>query len=61
VVSAESPVTTNKPEPLVIAPDAKSRLRSRNIAVGCGLVFLIVLFYLITIFKMGGHVVSRSI
>jgi hypothetical protein len=61
VVSAKIPVTASKPEPVALTSDAKSRLRSRNIAVGCGLVFLIVLFYLITIFKMGGHVVSRSI
>jgi hypothetical protein len=60
-VSAEIPVTISKLEPVVITPDAKSRLRSRNIAVGCGLVFLIVLFYLITIFKMGGSVVSRAV
>jgi hypothetical protein len=66
VVSTKIPVTSGKPEtvaitPTSVLPDAKSRLRSRNIAVGFGLVFLIVLFYLITIFKMGGHVVSRSI
>ena len=67
VVSAKMPVAASKPETVVvlpdakILPDAKSRLRSRNIAVACGLVLLIVLFYLITIFKMGGHVVSRSI
>ena len=64
-MSAKIPVTSSKPEPVAIMPasvlpDAKSRLRSRNIAVACGLVVLIVLFYLITIFKMGGHVVSRS-
>jgi hypothetical protein len=56
VVSAKIPVTSGKPE-----PDAKSRQRSRNVAIAWGLVALIVLFYLITIFKMGGHVVSRSI
>jgi hypothetical protein len=60
VVSVKTPVAA-KPEPTVLAPDAKSRLRSRNIAVACGLLVLIVLFYLITIFKMGGSVVSRGI
>jgi hypothetical protein len=54
VVSTKVPVT--KPE-----PDAKSRQRSRSIAIAWGLVALIVLFYLITIFKMGGSVVSRAI
>jgi hypothetical protein len=61
VVSVKIPVTSSRPEPVALTPNAKSRLRSRNIAVGCGLVFLIVLFYLITIFKMGGHVVSRAV
>jgi hypothetical protein len=61
VVSTKTPVAAGKPDPVVITPDAASRLRSRNIAVACGLVFLIVLFYLITIFKMGGSVVSRGI
>ena len=54
----------NKPEPAVLSPEARiaaanSRLRSRNIAIACGLVFLIILFYLITIFKMGGAVLTR--
>ncbi len=65
-MSVKIPVTASKPDPVTLTPtsvlpDAKSRLRSRNIAVGCGLVLLIVLFYLITIFKMGGSVVSRGI
>jgi len=54
-----------KPDPSVLSPEAKiaaanSRLRTRNIAIACGLVFLIILFYLITIFKMGGAVLTRA-
>lgn len=38
-----------------------ARQRSRNIAIAISLVVLIVLFYLITIFKMGGNVLNRGI
>ena len=55
---------TTKPDPAILSPEARiaanSRLRARNIAIACGLVFLIVLFYLITIFKMGGAVLTRT-
>jgi hypothetical protein len=41
--------------------DPAARQRSRNIAIALGLVALIVLFYLITIFKMGGGVLNRAL
>jgi hypothetical protein len=41
--------------------DPAARQRSRSIAIAIGLVFLVVLFYLITIFKMGGNVLNRSL
>jgi len=54
---------TTKPEPAILSPEARtaanSRLRARNIAIAFGLVFLIILFYLINIFKMGGAVLTR--
>jgi hypothetical protein len=51
-------VETSKPA----APaDPAARLRQRNIAIALGLVALIVLFYLITIFKMGGSVLNRAL
>ncbi len=54
---------TTKPEPAILSPEARTaadiRLRARNIAIAFGLVFLIILFYLITIFKMGGAVLTR--
>ncbi|MEW5420410.1 hypothetical protein [Amorphus sp. 3PC139-8] len=37
----------------------KKRRRSRSIAIAVVLVFLVVLFYVITIFKMGSGVVDR--
>jgi hypothetical protein len=45
----------------LMPPDAKSRQRSRNTAIAWGLVFLIVLFYLITLFKMGGNVLNKGL
>ncbi|MGL4635935.1 MAG: hypothetical protein ACRCWF_08145 [Beijerinckiaceae bacterium] len=42
------------------APVTNKRQRTRSIAIAGGLVFLVVLFYLITIFKLGGAVVNRS-
>jgi hypothetical protein len=51
-------VETQKP---AAAADPATRQRSRNIAIALGLVALIVLFYLITIFKMGGNVLNKGI
>jgi hypothetical protein len=46
------------PEP-VLPVDAAARQRSRSIAIAIGLVFLVALFYLITIFKMGANVLGK--
>lgn len=45
------------PRPLT-PEEAKSR-RSRNVAIALGIVFLIVLFYVVTITKLGLGVVVR--
>jgi hypothetical protein len=39
---------------------AKKRQKARSFAIAMGLVFLIVLFYLITIFKLGGHLIKGA-
>jgi hypothetical protein len=41
--------------------DSAARQKSRNTAIALGLVALIVLFYLITIFKMGGNALNKGI
>jgi hypothetical protein len=41
--------------------DPSVRQRSRNIAIAIGLVVLVVLFYMITIFKMGGSALNKGI
>jgi hypothetical protein len=49
------------PEPPVLTPEAKRRQRNRNLAIAAGLVLLIVLFYLMTVFKLGGNVLNRGL
>jgi len=49
------------PEPQKLTPEAQRRQRARNIAIAVGLVVLIMLFYLITIFKLGGSVLNRAL
>jgi amino acid permease len=54
-------IPVSEPEKTEIANGAtKTPQRSRNVAIAWGLVILIVLFYLITIFKMGGNVLKRT-
>jgi hypothetical protein len=43
------------------AADPAGRQKSRNMAIAIGLVVLVVLFYLITIFKMGGNALNKGI
>jgi hypothetical protein len=44
-----------------VPADPAARQKSRNTAIALGLVVLIVLFYLITIFKMGGNALNKGI
>jgi len=50
-----------KSEGIVLTAEQKRRLRARNVAVASVLFGLIVLFYLITIFKIGGNIADRAI
>lgn len=43
-----------------LTEDQRKRQRARSIAIALGLVALIVLFYLVTIFRMGGGVLQRA-
>jgi hypothetical protein len=47
--------------PELALPVAGNRQKTRSVAIALGLVFLVVLFYLITIFKLGGAVLNRAI
>jgi hypothetical protein len=43
------------------AAELKRRQRMRSIAIAGGLVLMAILFYLITIFRMGGEIAKRSL
>lgn len=46
---------------IVLTEEQKRRRRARNIAIACVLLGLVVLFYLLTVFKLGGNVANRPI
>lgn len=49
------------PARIALSPaQAKSR-RARNIAIGASVGLLVVLFYLVTIFKLGTHAIQPGI
>jgi hypothetical protein len=41
--------------------ELRKRQRARSMAIAGGLLLLVVFFYLITIFRMGGEVIKRSV
>ncbi len=44
-----------------LTPEELRRRRARSLAIGLALAGLVVLFYIMTIVKMGGNVASRVI
>jgi len=46
---------------IVLTEEQKRRRRARSIALALVLGALVVLFYLITLFRLGGNVVNRTI
>ena len=58
---AENPADNQSVANQSVGPvvDGNSRQRARSLAIAGGLLFLVVLFYLLTIFKMGPGVVNR--
>jgi hypothetical protein len=48
-------------EGVVLTEEQKRRRRARSLAIALALGSLVVLFYLVTIFKMGGDVANRPI
>ena len=43
-----------------LTPEQQRKRRSRSIAIGLLLVGLVVLFYLVTIVKLGGNMLERA-
>jgi hypothetical protein len=48
------------PKGIVLSAEQKRRRRARNVALGFVLAALVVLFYAITVFKLGGDVANRA-
>ena len=46
---------------IVLTPEQKRSRRARNIAIGVGVALLAVLFYAITIVRLGGAVANRTL
>jgi hypothetical protein len=50
-----------KDKGIVLSEEQKRRRRARNIALALALGGLVVLFYLLTLFKLGGNVANRPL
>jgi hypothetical protein len=46
---------------VVLTPEQQRGRRARNIAIGVGVALLVVLFYAITIVRLGGAVANRTL
>ena len=46
---------------LVLTPEQQRRRRARNVAIAGVLVALVVLFYIITLFKLGANIAQRPL
>lgn len=54
---------TNDPQPdgVVLTPEQSKSRRQRNIAIGLAVGFLVLLFYAVTIVKVGPGVLNRPL
>lgn len=46
---------------VVLTDEQRRRQKARNVAIAVTLAVLVVLFYLVTVFKMGGNVANRPL
>jgi uncharacterized membrane protein affecting hemolysin expression len=46
---------------LVLTEEQQRRRKARNVAIAVTLAVLVALFYLVTVFKMGGNVANRQL
>ena len=45
---------------LVLTPDQVKSRKARNVAIGLAVGFMVVLFYVVTIAKLGGNVLKQA-
>lgn len=57
----KSPKPPNEEEGVVLTPEQLRRRRARNIAIAAVLGFLAMLFYVVTIVKLGPNVLNRPL
>lgn len=48
-------------EGVSLTPEQRRRQRARSIAIACVLAALVALFYIMTVFKLGGNVANRPL
>lgn len=58
MVDEEKPVP---PDHAILTPEQQRRQRIRSIAIGLGLAALAVIFFLVTIIRLGGNVANRPL
>ena len=49
------------PAVLALSPEARRRQRARNIAIGLSVAFFCLLFYAVTIVKLGPAILNRAL
>jgi hypothetical protein len=60
MMATDKPVA-EKPDTVILTPEEKRRQRTRSIAIALVLVALVVIFYLVTIVRLGGNVLNRAL
>lgn len=55
-----SPPAESSPAGYVLTPEEQKKRKQRNAAIALGLLAFIVLVFLVTIFRIGGDIASRS-
>ena len=51
----------DKEGPIILTEQEKRRQRTRSIAIALALAALVVIFYIVTIVRLGGNVLNRPI
>lgn len=57
----KAPLPSSNEEGVVLTPEQLRRRRARNIAIASVLGFLAILFYVVTIVKLGPNVLNRPL
>lgn len=60
-MAAQTPKRTNDEQGIVLTPEQKRSRRARNIAIGLAVAFIAVLFYVVTVVKLGGAVAHQPL